>query len=665
VSVANQIVEALYDGPGQTTFAIPFQFLANDGPSVVAVAKIDKLTGARTKLTLSTDYTLPAAVGLDPVNVVLVNALPTGIFLHVYRQTPITQTASYQDTGIFPAKTHERALDRLTLITQELAARVKRSFMISSAEIGKVDPVLGLGADGMLLLRTATGVRWATAAEIAALAAGAASGKLKAPTDGTYGGSGGNPAGVAVGDIYEDAFDKVASLLSKLTPTPPAGLAGRALTVPGAYAAKEAGTGANHTVIDTAAPVITPGLTSNIANGFTDPDSGTLSAFLDGAPAGVVNLTAGDDSGLSNGSLTVVAEFDPYLGAGFGKEGIFKAITAKIQAAALAVGLHSAQLKHSVTGDSVLTGFYVDQPATPTAAGNSMTFTGATTYRSGVPGAAPGESIGVAFTIASAVAQHYNPTRIANVSATVANAVDYQPSVSPAANSNVVGSVALAVLSGKYTENVVATILGYNQKGTASAAATISNNVRVDTVGDESARQRCGVGQYPSSGYGSTFSSVASILSSEELQYLNGVFRFPPAVDYSGRLPAGPNYSTITGGTYSSMRWALFNLGAQTNISAIIFMISNAFGFGTSAIVSGIALQVRVDGASGTTGWVDANAAYPGVGSPTANGDAALDVGSSTATTKRVTFGTAPKTGTVYVRIGIPQGSTMTFGGIA
>lgn len=52
------------------------------------------------------------------------------------------------------------------------------------------------------------------------------------------------------------------------------------------------------------------------------------------------------------------------------------------------------------------------------------------------------------------------------------------------------------------------------------------------------------------------------------------------------------------------------------------------------------------------TGWLNANAPYSGSGNPGNNGDAALDVGNSTATYKRITFGTIPHSGNVLVRIG-------------
>jgi hypothetical protein len=83
--------------------------------------------------------------------------------------------------------------------------------------------------------------------------------------------------------------------------------------------------------------------------------------------------------------------------------------------------------------------------------------------------------------------------------------------------------------------------------------------------------------------------------------------------------------------------------------------------------MSSFALYARVDGATPTVGWVDGNAAYPGVGNPTNNGDAAMDftLSNVTAGLKVVVFGTAPKTGTVYARVGIPVGSTKSFTSIS
>lgn len=132
-------------------------------------------------------------------------------------------------------------------------------------------------------------------------------------------------------------------------------------------------------------------------------------------------------------------------------------------------------------------------------------------------------------------------------------------------------------------------------------------------------------------------------------------------MDYSSKLPAGPNYSALTADAYNSMRWVTIALSALSNASSTTISLANVTGI-SSVLQSGIEMYLKVEGA---TGWLDMNAAYPGVGSPSANGDPALVVGSSTATVRVVTFGATPRSGVRYVRIGIPSGSTKAIGGIS
>jgi hypothetical protein len=144
---------------------------------------------------------------------------------------------------------------------------------------------------------------------------------------------------------------------------------------------------------------------------------------------------------------------------------------------------------------------------------------------------------------------------------------------------------------------------------------------------------------------------------------LNGRYQYPSLTNYSSNTPtAGPNYSGLTAGSWNNMRWATFSLGSVSSATSVTFSFSGAQNFGSTAIVSNFALYVKVEG---VTGWLDANAAYPGVGSPSSNGDAALDIGNSTATSKRVTFGSTARTGTVYVRVGIPSGNNKAFSGVS
>ena len=488
---------------------------------------------------------------------------------------------------------------------------------------------------------------------------------LGLPTDGEYGGPIGPIAGLALGDRVEDAFDKVDTILGLLAPPPPEPLSAKTLLIPSSYAAREATSGTLHPiVVNSTTPVITPGQTETLADSFRDGKAGVLSAEIDSVEVGSITLTASDDSG-TDGQLQILFDFDPYDGV-FGQQGFWEGIVARINATALSVGNHIAELIHTLTGTASID-FWVDDAVTPTVNNGSLSYAGTSSHRSGVPGIAAGQNITVEFDVEDAVKTHYNNVRIGRVeSAQTANVNAPLPGSPPAPDATIPISVNVVANSGAYSENISFTARGYNSAdGTANIS--ITDNFRIDTVGSEAARSNSGTGQYPSSGYGTSFDSTKSLADASyfELQYLNGRFQDPPAVNYTARTPAGPDYSSLSYDSHNDMRWATFSLGSVSSVTSVDFTIAGAQNFGGTTIVSGIELYVRVDGATPTTGWVNANLAYPGVGNPTANGDAALDVGGSSATSKRVTFGAAVKTGTVYVRIGIPQSSNKSFTGIS
>lgn len=496
---------------------------------------------------------------------------------------------------------------------------------------------------------------------------GGGGGPLGPAPDGEYGFDGKNPSGVAEGDTPEEYVEKLATLFAKITPEPPANLSDKTLTIPGQYSALEATTGTLHPVVtNDTTPIVTPGQTQTLANSFSDADTGTLSAEVDAVEVGSRVLTTGSDVG-TYGELQILFDFDPYAGIPF-QENIFTGLVARINSATLSIGQHIAALIHTITGTASLT-FWVDDPVAPSSTNRDLTSSGSSSFRSGVPGIAAGQTVLVEFDAVNCVKTHYNSTRIGRATSSQTNAVNAAlPGTPPDADDVVPIAINLTVASNAYTENLSVNCIVYNSAGTtATNAVTATNNIRVDTVGDESIRVISGTGQYPSSGYGGAFDSTVSLAtaSNYELQYLNGVFTDPPAVDYSSRYPVGPNYSSLSYDPHNSMRWATFSLGSISSQVSVSLNIAGATNFGGTALVSGIELYVRVDGATPTTGWIDANAAYPGVGDPTANGDAALVVGSSTATNKVVTFGASVKTGTVYVRIGIPQSSNKTFTGIS
>lgn len=126
MTVSNQVTPRIqYTGNGATTdFAVPFVYSFE---SDVVVVLTDTL-GQDVVQNVNTDYTItgggvPPAVG----DVTMVTAPASGEYLTIYRETSKTQEVDYIPYDSFPAESHEGALDRLTLITQEIDELLSRT----------------------------------------------------------------------------------------------------------------------------------------------------------------------------------------------------------------------------------------------------------------------------------------------------------------------------------------------------------------------------------------------------------------------------------------------------------------------------------------------------------------------------------------------------------
>jgi hypothetical protein len=155
MTVATQIDRSgPYAGAGTTgPFTVSFRFL---DATHLLVIRTDG-TGEHV-LTLTTDYTV-AGVGNPTGSVTLVAALPVGQTLTIIRKVPKTQEADYVQNSDFPAESHENALDKLTMISQETGEVVSRSITLptsDSSSLTKELPISSLrarkalvfGADG-------------------------------------------------------------------------------------------------------------------------------------------------------------------------------------------------------------------------------------------------------------------------------------------------------------------------------------------------------------------------------------------------------------------------------------------------------------------------------------------------------------------------------------
>ena len=110
-----------------TSYAVPFVFLENSHLS--AIAKVTA-TGAESVVTL-TNHTGAGNINGGTVRTAV--AVPATSTLTITRTVPATQTTQYQEGGDFPAASHERALDKLTMLGQQIARSIARTVRLSDS----------------------------------------------------------------------------------------------------------------------------------------------------------------------------------------------------------------------------------------------------------------------------------------------------------------------------------------------------------------------------------------------------------------------------------------------------------------------------------------------------------------------------------------------------
>lgn len=156
------------------------------------------------------------------------------------------------------------------------------------------------------------------------------------------------------------------------------------------------------------------------------------------------------------------------------------------------------------------------------------------------------------------------------------------------------------------------------------------------------------------------------------LQLVEGRYEYPRSVNYSNYIhngvTPGPNYTNVSGNfPADDWRYVDIKVGTISNKTAVVLAFDGANW--SAKQPTGLHILLRVEGSSptGGDGWLDCWSAYAGSGNPTGSSDI---VGSGPATkrdaydynsvlstsngqSRRITFGASPKTGDVYVRIGV------------
>lgn len=115
MTVSSEVNYIEYNGDGvTTTFPIPFYFILNSDIS----AQIADADGNITDLTYGVDYSVTGAGSSSGGSATMNAAYASGYKILFYREPPATQETAYYENGKFPAKSHEKALDKLTMLIQ-------------------------------------------------------------------------------------------------------------------------------------------------------------------------------------------------------------------------------------------------------------------------------------------------------------------------------------------------------------------------------------------------------------------------------------------------------------------------------------------------------------------------------------------------------------------
>lgn len=127
MTISTTTARVAYTGDGSTTaFAVPFYFLAN--------ADLD-VYQAGTLKTITTHYTVTGA-GVEAGGTVTFGTAPAlGDSVVIVRDTALTQATDYPPNDPFPAASHERALDKLTMIAQRNRDLIDRSFRLPDDDV--------------------------------------------------------------------------------------------------------------------------------------------------------------------------------------------------------------------------------------------------------------------------------------------------------------------------------------------------------------------------------------------------------------------------------------------------------------------------------------------------------------------------------------------------
>ena len=164
MTVSSSVNKVIYSGNSATVlFPVNYYFLENSHLKVILRAA----DGTETVQALTTNYTVTGAGNPAGGSITMLVAPVTGTTLTIVRNVPATQETDYLANDPFPAESHERALDKLTMLAQENDEFVSRSIQIPQTDsvltntiVPKINDraskLLGFNSIGSVVVSTST-----------------------------------------------------------------------------------------------------------------------------------------------------------------------------------------------------------------------------------------------------------------------------------------------------------------------------------------------------------------------------------------------------------------------------------------------------------------------------------------------------------------------------
>ena len=174
MTISSTTVKVSYSGNSSTTvFAYTFKILDDDEIQVI----IRSSTGTETIKTKTTHYTVSGVGSAGGGNITFLTAPVTGETVVLKRNTTKTQETDYVANDPFPANSHEEALDRVTMVAQEIQEELQRAIKLSKTNTmtsteftvgaaARANKILAFDASGEISVTQELGTyrgNWATA----------------------------------------------------------------------------------------------------------------------------------------------------------------------------------------------------------------------------------------------------------------------------------------------------------------------------------------------------------------------------------------------------------------------------------------------------------------------------------------------------------------------